>query len=52
MGGQPKLDFDHRKGLDKTAYIILGPDPHFFQCRRYTEGNIAAQSKWYPFRCN
>ncbi|KAF5979120.1 hypothetical protein FBULB1_5876 [Fusarium bulbicola] len=31
MGGQPKLDFDHRKGLDKTAYIILGPDPHFFQ---------------------
>ncbi|KAG4278475.1 hypothetical protein FPRO04_06530 [Fusarium proliferatum] len=23
MGGQPKLDFDHRKGLDKTAYIIL-----------------------------
>ncbi|KAF5255100.1 hypothetical protein FANTH_155 [Fusarium anthophilum] len=31
MGGQSKLDFDHRKGLDKTAYIILGPDPHFFQ---------------------
>ncbi|CVL09719.1 uncharacterized protein FPRO_13230 [Fusarium proliferatum ET1] len=45
MGGQPKLDFDHRKGLDKTTYIILGPDPHFFQCRRYTEGNIAAKSK-------
>ncbi|EMT65976.1 hypothetical protein FOC4_g10008093 [Fusarium odoratissimum] len=46
MANQPKLDFDHRTGSDKSAYIILGPDPHFFQCLRYTRGSIAARSKW------
>ncbi|KAH7241060.1 uncharacterized protein BKA55DRAFT_518438 [Fusarium redolens] len=45
MVDQPKLDFDHRKGLFKTSYIILGPDPHFFRCNRYAQGRIAAQSK-------
>ncbi|KAF4341089.1 hypothetical protein FBEOM_4959 [Fusarium beomiforme] len=31
-------------GIWKTAYVILGPDPHFFRCNRYSQGRIAAQS--------
>ncbi|KAF9776240.1 hypothetical protein IL306_005606 [Fusarium sp. DS 682] len=37
MGNRAKLDYDHRSGIFKTAYIILGPDPHFFRCNRSSD---------------
>ncbi|KAJ4140758.1 hypothetical protein NW765_016253 [Fusarium oxysporum] len=49
MANQPKLDFDHRTGSGKTAYIILGPDPHFFQCLRYTRGVLPQEASGIPF---